>query len=492
MLFSTLEFILVFLPISIIGYYLFNRLHSPLWGKLWLLACSLFFYGWWNPIYLPLLLGSIAFNYYISRYIVAVDAEANPALRLTLATIGCLFNIFLLGYFKYANFFIDNINVIFEQNYFIEKIVLPLGISFFTIQQIAFLIDSYEGLAEEKNFFDYGLFVTFFPHLLAGPILHHKQMMPQFAESKVRYFDSKNFSIGLFLFTLGLFKKVAVADPLSSWVTAGYALRANLTLMDAWVTSFGYVFQVYYDFSGYVDMAIGIALMFNITLPKNFDSPYRATNIINFWERWHITLSKFISTYVLTPLVRNVPGKITFYKTMVAILVAMFIAGLWHGAAWTYVLFGVLHGVALVINHSWRRLKIKTPRWFGWLLTMVFINISFVVFRAGSFDNAFIVIKSMFGFYNHQSGAWYDLHVIHPETIQKISWLADFSYSLSSGLLAGSVLLVLLAISLFCKNSAELCERFQPNAWHALVQVLLITVSLFMMNGVTEFVYFQF
>jgi len=239
-------------------------------------------------------------------------------------------------------------------------------------------------------------------------------------------------------------------------------------------------------------MAIGIALMFNIMLPKNFESPYKATSVINFWERWHITLSKFITTYIYTPLVRSFPGRITFYKSMIATLIAMFIAGLWHGAAWTYVLFGLFHGIGLVINHIWRRRKIKIPVWLAWYCTFVFVNISFIIFRAGSIENALIVIKAMFGLYNHQESSWFDLHMVDVQTIQKIPWLNGLDEMLSSKILVGGVLSLLLSMCLLCKNSSGIYERFQPNLWYALLQVFLIVIPLFMMNGVIDFVYFQF
>jgi alginate O-acetyltransferase complex protein AlgI len=493
MLFSSFEFIFFFLPMALVAYYACSRFHNPLWGKVCLLSCSLFFYGWWNTDYLPLLAGSILVNYFISRKIVTTNAKVFPKQRAMFLFAGITFNIVLLGYFKYANFFVDTANALFSQNYFLSQIALPLGISFFTIQQIAFLMDANEEIAEEKNFLDYSLFVTFFPHLLAGPILHHKEMMPQFANTKVRHFDAKNFSIGLFLFSLGLFKKVIVADPLSVWVDAGYELHDTMTFIDAWVTSLGFVFQVYFDFSGYVDMAIGIAWMFNIKLPNNFDSPYRATGVINFWERWHITLSKFITTYIYTPLVKNFPGRITFTKSMIATLVAMLIAGLWHGAAWTYALFGLMHGAGLVVNRIWRKQKkLKMPAWLGWFFTFIFITISFATFRAGNIDSAWIIIKALLGVYNHQAGSWLDFHVISVSSFTQIPYFGAMEYQMTSKLIAMSVIAVLLSVCLFCKNSSGLYERFQPNNWQVLLQVSLIAISLFMMNGVTDFVYFQF
>jgi len=491
MIFSSFEFIFAFLPMAIAGYYLANRTVNALTGKIWILCCSLFFYGWWNTAYLPLLVGSIVVNYLIAKKISSMDATLRPKTRKIFFIVGVLFNLFLLGYFKYANFFVDNWDLLFNKNVVLQKIILPLGISFFTIQQIAFLVDVYEELVEEKSFLDYALFVTFFPHLLAGPILHHKQMMPQFAVIKTRAFNPANFAVGLFVFSIGLFKKVLLADTLSIWVGSGYSLTSQLSILDAWFSSLSYTFQLYFDFSGYVDMAIGVGLMFNIRLPINFNSPYRASGVINFWERWHITLSKFITTYIYTPLIKNFPGRITFVKSMIATLVAMFIAGLWHGAAWTYVVFGVFHGLGLVVNHIWRKSKIKISFGFSWFITFMFVNVSFVIFRSSSLGQAIEILKTMAGF-GVYTGAWFDLHIVE-HLSPMIDTLAQYIVpEFKTQLVASVFISFLLGICLLCKNTNMLQENFKPGFLTILFQVLLFVTPLFMMNGVTEFLYFQF
>ena len=474
MLFSSIEFIFYFLPIAVAGYYFLNRyplqfLPGASSTKLWLLLCSLFFYGWWNPRYLPLLLGSILFNYGIALLMQRAAAKEKQVQVNLFLGVGVVANIALLAWFKYANFLVDNLNLLLAEDLLLAKVIFPLGISFFTIQQIAFLMDSSDPDAgEQKNLLDYALFVTFFPHLLAGPILHHREMMPQFHDIKPRFFNARHFALGCFVFSVGLFKKVVIADSLAPWVESGYALK-QIGFVDAWLLSLSYTFQLYFDFSGYVDMAIGAALLFNIKLPQNFNSPYRATSLIRFWECWHITLSRFITAYIYTPLLRAFPGPITFYKSLLAIFIAMVMAGLWHGPAWCYVLFGAFHGAGLVINHLWRRLKITLPYALGWLLTFAFVNMSFVIFRSGSVEQAWQVISALLAF--GPTG-------LAPQLA------ADWRLPLA--------LVLLLGLCLGTKGSHSLADRFRPDWRYGLGQLLLLLIPLFMMNRVIEFVYFQF
>ncbi|MBE0597762.1 MAG: MBOAT family protein, partial [Desulfuromonadales bacterium] len=398
MLFNSYEFLLAYLPVTLAVYLLFNRLRLTTAASAWLLAASLFFYAWWDVAFLPLILGSILFNYTAGSLLVESDRLKKRLVSkkvILFCAIGG--NLVLLGYFKYADFFLGSLNAALGTDLPLLRIILPLGISFFTITQIAFLIDAYEGLVEERKLLNYALFVTFFPHLLAGPILHHKEMMPQFDRVRNKVLNYRNLSLGLLIFFLGLFKKVVIADPFSTIARAGFDGTQVLTLAEAWVTSLSYTLQLYFDFSGYSDMAVGLGLMFNIRLPVNFNSPYKALNIIDFWKRWHITLTTFITTYVYTPILRTF-RRVTFAKSLVAVFLAMFISGIWHGAGWTFVIWGALHGGALVVNHIWRRRKWKMPVVVAWLLTFNFVNIAFVFFRAGSWDDALRVLQGMFGF----------------------------------------------------------------------------------------------
>ena len=396
MLFNSYEFIFAFLPISFFVYFYLNSKKLTTAAKAWLVFTSLFFYSWWNIMYLPLILMSILFNYTITNTMIEYDKSRRKYFsKRSLLHAGLLFNIGLLVYFKYMDFFISNTNTISGSDIELLHLVLPLAISFFTLQQIAFLIDSYEGLVKEKNFLDYTIFVTFFPQLIAGPIVHHKEMMPQFANVRNKVKNYKNIAIGLFIFSIGLFKKVVIADTFAVWATQGFDVATTLNLFEAWVTSLSYTFQLYFDFSGYTDMAIGAALLFNIKLPINFNSPYKATGMIDFWQRWHITLSNFITTYIYTPIIRSF-DKLTFNKAMFATVVTFLIAGLWHGASWMFVIFGGLHGLGLITNHYWKKRKIKLNIVLAWFITFNFVNITFVFFRAKEWDDALKVLSSMF------------------------------------------------------------------------------------------------
>lgn len=302
MLFNSYEFIFLFLPVAFFGYFLLNKFDKHVLSKCFLVGCSLVFYSVFNVLYLPLILGSMAFNYAVS---LKFNAVKNKKLLLIF---GISSNIAMLGYFKYSDFFIENFNFAFSTNISPLNLVLPLAISFFTFQQIAFLVDSYKGEIKEQNVLNYALFVTFFPQLIAGPIVHHKEMMPQFADKKNYKIDYFNVVAGIFIFSIGLFKKVVIADSLAVWANAGFSSTLALNFFEAWLTALSYTFELYFDFSGYADMAIGLGLMFNIHLPQNFNSPYKATNIQDFWRRWHMTLSRFLRDYVYIPLGGNRAG----------------------------------------------------------------------------------------------------------------------------------------------------------------------------------------
>lgn len=303
MLFNSYEFIFLFLPVMFFGYFYLTSKRLIIGSKAWLVGGSLFFYGWWNVLYLPLILVSMLVNYAIGTSLPKIEKEGgkHPSKR-SLLTVGIIFNVGLLGYFKYTDFLLENFNGIFGSDVPLPHIVLPLAISFFTFQQIAYLVDSYRNETKEYDLLNYALFVTFFPQLIAGPIVHHKEMMPQFSSKWNLVKNYRNIALGLFIFSIGLFKKVVIADTFAKWATQGFDQAPTLNFFEAWATSLSYTFQLYFDFSGYTDMAIGAALLFNIKLPINFNSPYKARNIQDFWRRWHITLSRFLRDYVYVPL----------------------------------------------------------------------------------------------------------------------------------------------------------------------------------------------
>lgn len=402
MLFNSYIFVFAFLPLTLAGYFLLARRDHRL-SAAWMALVSVAFYGYWNVAFVPLLLGSIAFNFLVGGAIAqARDAGSAARARLLLAA-GITADLLLLGYFKYAGFLVANANALAGTGFHVPQIVLPLGISFFTFTQIAFLVDASRGLAREYSVSHYTLFVSYFPHLIAGPILHHKEMIPQFRDPDRYRFSSANFSRGLTYFALGLFKKVVLADGVARFVAPGFRLAAEgapLGFAEAWLGALSYTLQLYFDFSGYCDMAVGLSWMFNIRLPFNFDSPYKATNIIDFWRRWHMTLSRFLRDYLYIALGGNRRGRIRRY---VNLLLTMLLGGLWHGASWTFVAWGALHGTYLMINHAWRAVRgeDRPASRLGTVaaraLTLLAVIVAWVFFRADSVQAAVGMLQSMAG-----------------------------------------------------------------------------------------------
>ncbi len=487
MLFNSYEFIFVFLPITFFIYFFLNRRRFIVLSKCWLVGASLFFYSWWNIIYLPLIIFSIIFNYIIGSSINRNKHESHDRKKFHLV-VGIIGNLSLLGYFKYADFFINNCNFIFNTQVSLLQLTLPLAISFFTFQQIAFLVDSYRGEAKEYNFLNYSVFVSFFPQLIAGPIVHHKEMMPQFVSDKNKIINYKNISIGLFIFFIGLTKKILIADTFAVVATKGFDHAEILRFFEAWATSLSYTVQLYFDFSGYTDMAIGAALLFNINLPVNFNSPYKAINIQDFWRRWHITLSRFLRNYIYIPLGGSRCGKFKIYYN---IFVTFLIGGIWHGAGWTFVFWGMLHGLASILHRIWRLLGLSMHPVLGWFLTFNFVNIAWIFFRAKEWKDALKVLKGMTG----QNGI--SLPVI---LTSKLSALEHFEYIEFGGFLKniggdwGTFLLLplTLIIVLFFKNSVELKKKFKPNLSYAIFGSFLTVLSVLSINKISEFLYFNF
>ena len=500
MLFNSYEFIFFFLPISFFIYFYLNYKRLTTVSKAWLVFCSLFFYSWWNIIYLPLILASIIFNYVIAKKMTEFDEhKKNYFSRKSILQIGLIFNIGLLAYFKYMDFFILNANMVLNTNYELYQLALPLAISFFTLQQIAFLVDSYEGLAKEKSFLNYTLFVVFFPQLIAGPIVHHKEMLPQFVRVRNKVKNYKNIALGLFIFSIGFFKKVVLADTFAVWATAGFDTATSLNLFAAWATSLSYSLQLYFDFSGYTDMAIGAALLFNIKLPINFNSPYKATGMIDFWKRWHITLTNFIFAYIYMPIVRLFEES-TFHKVMFATLIAFLISGLWHGASWMFVLFGGLHGIGVVVNHYWqkywrKKLKINLNKYLAWLITFNYVNITFIFFRATNWDDAIKVLQGMVGLNG----------IMLPVKLEnKLAFLTQYAIEFGSWAseINGSnwvpIILALGFILLTTKNSIQMInypklhiQKFVMKR-QAIFFGIILFITLVLEKKYSEFLYFNF
>jgi D-alanyl-lipoteichoic acid acyltransferase DltB (MBOAT superfamily) len=402
MLFNSFEFIFLFLPATLALYFLCLNRFGRESALVILVVASLFFYSYWNISYLALILFSIGLNFLLGSVLIPRFTQYSKLLLV----IGVLVNLSLLGYFKYANFFVDNVNAIADTNFHLDHIVLPLAISFFTFQQISYLVDSWQGRTHEYNFIHYCLFVSFFPQLIAGPIVHHKEMLPQFSLPTTFDKNRDNIALGLSIFAIGLFKKTVIADNLSTFVGPIYdypSAAAGVEFFTAWGSTLAYTFQLYFDFSGYSDMAVGAARMFGITLPVNFFSPYKSLNIVEFWRRWHITLSRFLRDYLYIAMGGNQRGKARRY---VNLFITMLLGGLWHGAGWTFIIWGALHGTYLVINHGWRRLLEQAGlkpdannsyRCASWLLTFLAVVVGWVYFRAPTMEHANAILMGMLG-----------------------------------------------------------------------------------------------
>lgn len=496
MLFNSYIFIFVFLPIVLLGFHVIGKRGHHRVAISWLVGASLFFYGWWNPAYLGFILASIIFN-----YATGVSLSGKPS-RLIL-TFGIIINLSLIAYFKYANFFMDNINVLVNGNMYLEKTILPLAISFFTFQQITYLVDAHRGLTKEYNFLHYCLFVTFFPQLIAGPIVHHKEMLPQFANDTIYKLKAYNISIGITIFILGLFKKVIFADNAAIYASPVFSAAENgivLTFFEAWGGALAYTFQLYFDFSGYSDMAIGLARMFGVILPVNFYSPYKANSIIEFWRRWHITLSRFLRDYLYIPLGGNRKGNVRRYINLIT---TMLLGGLWHGAGWTFIIWGGMHGVFLSINHGWnvivdmlfprRERESVIAKCFGRLITFIAVIIAWVMFRAESLDGAMSMYSGMFGyngiyFYGMpNNGIFGDVKngVLLLFSMLMIVWFSpntlDWLRNEKPALFLNSFL---------TKQQTKLI--WKPNITYTLLITIVAVIAIMFVQQESEFLYFQF
>ena len=481
MLFNSYIFIFCFLPVVLIGYLLLKRISAPLWPIIWLVLASFVFYSWWQPEYVLLLALSVAVNFGFGRLL--IDGGLPSAQARTVLTIGIIFNLCLLGYFKYAGFFVTNVDGLFGVQWTIPNIVLPIGISFITFQKVAFLVDAYRGLVRNFTLTNYMFFVTFFPQLIAGPITHHSEIMPQIGTSQRDVIS--DFAVGISIFTVGLFKKVVVADSLAIYADAGYSmLKAGqpLDTASAWITVLSYSFQLYYDFSGYSDMAVGLARMFGFRLPINFDSPYKATSIIQFWKRWHITLSRFLRDYLYIPLGGNRRGPARRYLNL---LVVMLLGGLWHGANWTFVAWGGLHGLMLCVNHAWRmlgapRVRATNGSWsrrIAVTITFVAVTLAWVPFRAPTLSDAVTMFGYLWPSVMNQQGmhslwGFMQSQFLDLRSILKVSqwftpremWPSVLTpdYLATSTLPPGLLLLCVGAATFTLPNTYQIFARFQP------------------------------
>ena len=443
----------------IVVYFVLGRFRAELCNG-WLLLSSLVFYGYWDIFSLPLLIGSIVVNYVIARLILRRQSKIFFA-------VGLSFNIGLLGVYKYSNL----------------GLILPLGISFFTITQLLYLYDCYSGVSKERGVIDYALFVSFFPHLPAGPILYHRQMFKQFDNPSLRAPECQNLSSGLILFTIGLIKKVMIADQLSPYVGAGFGSTATLDCLTAWLTAISYMLQLYFDFSGYSDMAVGLSRMMNFEIPINFNSPYRASSMINFWQRWHISLTNAITACVYMPIIRRLKTR-TLGHTVTASFIAFFIVGIWHGAGWTFVVFALLNAIGIVVNYVWKFYNRSMPKPLAHIATLAYVLFTMIFFRAETLESALEMLSAMGGVNG----------IVFP---QKIVTLASmFGVGLTVGNVPGSLDKIIFAIAIglvaFCPNSNQLCKKIAPSPILAAATAVALFIAVLHLSRVTEFLYFQF
>jgi alginate O-acetyltransferase complex protein AlgI len=516
MLFNSWPFLLGFLPLTFAGFFLLARIGRSLAAG-WLFAASLAFYGWWEPVHVLLLLASIAFNFTVGSAISTAHAAGAFRRSKHLLWFGIVADLSLLGWFKYANFVVDSANTVGGFGWQLEHIVLPLGVSFFTFTQIAFLVDAFRGEVKERNPVHYGLFVTWFPHLIAGPVLHHKEMMPQFGAAATYRFNWENVAVGGTIFVIGLFKKVVLADGVAAYVAPVFSAAGSGVqpgIIEAWCGALAYTLQLYFDFSGYSDMAIGLSRMFGVRLPLNFDSPYKAANMIEFWRRWHMTLSRFLRDYLYFALGGNRRGPLRRYINLLATMV---LGGLWHGAGWTFVVWGALHGVYLCVNHGWRALRARlgsrpagaAERLAGAALTFLAVVLAWVFFRAGDFDAAWRMIDAMFGQAALQVPANWPLAWQLTAALNGIGLNATQGVPVTAFDPSGHApiwIVGLLAVVWLAPNSQQIMARFEPAleqakaaklAWRPTRLAAVCTgcafgFALLHLNRVSEFLYFQF
>lgn len=489
MLFNTFAFFGVFLPLCLIGYFSVSR--KSLRGSIViLLIASVAFYCYWDIRYLPLLAGSIVANFLLGQKIVNSGEVRSPASQRWLIA-GLVANLSLLIFFKYANFIVDNFAFVTGLPIASPGIELPIGISFFTFTQIAYLVDCYQGKVRETRPESYGLFVTYFPHLIAGPILHHKEMIPQFDAPATHVFNRGRLTVGMMFFTIGLFKKVILADGVARFVGPVFDVHyAGLTQLEAWAGALAYTFQLYFDFSAYSDMAYGLSYMFGIILPVNFLSPYKSTSIIEFWRRWHITLSTFLRDYLYIPLGGNRKGKLQRYMNLI---ITMLLGGLWHGANWTFIVWGALHGIYLMINHAFRAVAGEgggpARAAFGLVVTWLAVIVAWVVFRANSMEIALAVLKAMV---SGTAPAAVDHAVLGASRIMAMTecmwWL---------GGCAAIALLLPNAYQMLGRGVLpELEQRMRGGKGGlllgAMVMLSLLLLAISETRGVSEFLYFNF
>jgi D-alanyl-lipoteichoic acid acyltransferase DltB (MBOAT superfamily) len=520
-LFNSVPFIFGFLPIALILFFSLARWSQTLAAG-WLTAVSLFFYGWWDYNFVGLLLASVVFNYVMGFTVARTMAAGSSRRGRRVLAFAITVNLIVLAYYKYANFFLESFSSLVDTRWSIAGLILPLGISFFTFTQIAFLVDVYRRRVTSYHFIHYALFVTYFPHLIAGPILHHKDMIEQFTRPSTYRLAGQNIAVGLTIFSIGLFKKIVIADTVAMFSRPAFAAAAQgdaLSFVAAWGGVLAYTFQLYFDFSGYSDMAIGISRLFGIHLPLNFNSPYKAESIIDFWRRWHMTLSRFLRDYLYVPLGGGRQRPARRYANL---LITMLLGGLWHGAGWTFVVWGALHGIYLVINHGWRAarraLGHELPSGATWsrhasrAVTFLAVVIGWVFFRSTTLEEALRMLKGMAGLTGFATPKYFADAVA---SIGIIRIMSDLDLPTPTAGVLFVILSILLTIVWVAPNTQQLMGAYScaldpyPDAsarrppdslrWRPVPLVAMAVAVLFSLSLLglftetpSEFLYFQF
>lgn len=491
MLFNSQIFVFLFLPIVWCAYFGLHRVRFHKTAKLFLLLASFAFYGYCNVAYIPLLAGSILGNYGIFMLVGQLKKKSWPGVQKAVTALGVAANLMVLFYYKYFNFFVENINRFLKTDFLLENIVLPLGISFFTFQQVSFLIDCYRGENGNYSFLDYSVFVAFFPQLVAGPIVLHGEMIPQFSEKERFTPNWENIAVGIRYFVLGLFKKTMVADRFGNLVNLGYVYPFERNMPGTVLIIVSYTLQIYFDFSGYSDMAIGLGKLFGVDIPINFNEPYKTVNIAEFWKRWHITMTGFFTKYLYIPLGGNRKGR---YRTYLNVMIVFTLSGLWHGAAWAFVLWGMLHGMALVFHRIFKSYIEKLPHILTGFFTFVFVNLAWVLFRTESIGRTKQVLTRLFtgGFLGDNTDLFLAFLGDNPETLlQNISYdqtgLSVFAAVFTVVCLLAALLVVFLAPSSHC-----IAGRKTAFAGEGVVFAIMAVLSVMTFTNVSTFLYFNF
>ncbi len=473
MIFSSYAFIFIFLPIAFTGYFLAQKFIGDMPAKAWLVIASLYFYAHGSLSFLPLLAVTIVFNYVILKLL--RKYRHRPVIPKLLIVMAAAENLGLLFYFKYMNFFLTNVNYVFGTDYIFFDIVLPIGISFYTFQILSHVIDTYKGEGEDSSFLEFALFVSFFPQLIVGPIIRHGDMVEQIRSAKIRWINTDNIVKGIMFFSVGCAKKILIADPLITHAQNFYNVMGNGNFFEAWGAVFAYTFAYYFDFSGYVDMALGLGMFFNIRLPDNFNSPYKARNFADFWRRWNITVSTFFNDYVFKRIFKFGNG---IPKLILATIITFIVSGLWHGASWHFIFWGVANGVLVCFANIMTLKRKKLPFSLAWSLTFFFILVTRVLFDANGTTQAFSIYRTMFD--------------IRPA-------LGGLSAFLSSGIIyvrdnitEVGLIIAGACISFFAPNTREMFSEMKPRWYHAVFGGVVFTLSLFLMGRVSNFLYFQF